>query len=327
MRARADFHTPGNATDDTSPEAYFREIVLHELLTAQEEVALAQHRDAGRAATAQLTASTTTLSEQECSRLEQLVDMGCQAQRRLIECNLRLVVSVARNYLGRGLALLDLVQEGNLGLQIGIDKFDWRRGFRVSTYVHWWIRQSVMRALNRHSRAVRLPTHVVAFLTDAKRAEGALTAELGRQPTDDELAQTLRVNVVQLSAARRMARSPLPLDSPTRIGGDDQRTLGESLPDEAAEQAGSRAAESADLSARLQRVLTELTPREREVLQLRFGLDGLTERTLLEVGIELGLSRERVRQIEATALSRLRSMPGVRRGLAEYIYDVARDAA
>ena len=253
--------------------------------------------------------------------------MGRQAQRRLIECNLRLVVSVARRYLGRGLALLDLVQEGNIGLQIGVDKYDWHRGFRLSTYVHWWIRQSIQHALNQHSRAIRLPAHVVAFLTEAKRAENALAADLGRQPTEDELASRLHVDPAQLRAARLILRSPLPLDAPVRNGEEDQRTLGDSLADDAAEHAGARAVESADLSERLQRSLTELTPRERQVLRLRFGLDGLSERTLVEAGNEMGVSRERARQLEAIALGRLRHMPGLRRDLAEYVHDGWREAA
>jgi RNA polymerase primary sigma factor len=324
MRLRADHHPRVETEVEEPTEAYFREIMRHELLTPQEEVALAQQREAGTTATGQLTASASTLSQPEHLQLEQLVDVGREAQRRLIECNLRLVVSVARHYLGHGLALLDLVQEGNIGLQIGIDKFDWRRGFRLSTYVHWWIRQSIRRALDRHSRTIRLPSHIVTFLIDANRAEGALAADLGRQPTEDELARGLDVDPDQLTATRRVARSPLQLDTPVRLGQDDQRTLGESVADEAAEQAGSRAAENADLSERLQRILTELAPRERQVLRLRFGLDGLNGRTLLETGVEMGVSRERARQLETIALAKLRRMPGVLRELAEYVHDGAR---
>jgi RNA polymerase primary sigma factor len=301
--------------------------VRHELLTAKEEVALAQQLEAGKAATNQLTSSDSILTQQEQQQFEQLIHEGRQAQRRLIECNLRLVVSVARHYLGRGLALLDLVQEGNMGLQVGIDKFDWQRGFRLSTYVHWWIRQNIQRALDQHSRTIRLPGHVVAFLTDANRAESALAVELGRQPTEDELARRLEVDPAQLRAVRRAAQSPLQLDTPVRIGQDDERTVGELVADEAAEQAGPRAAESADLSERLQRILDELAPRQREALRLRFGLDGLNERTLSEAGREMGVSRERVRQLEAMALARLRRMPDVRRNLAVYLDDGGREAA
>ena len=327
MRLRAGRRVRVEAEVGGSPEDYFGEIVRHELLTAHEEVALAQQLEVGKAATAQLTASASTLSQQDHLQLEQLVDTGRQARRRLIECNLRLVVSVARHYLGRGLSLLDLVQEGNVGLQIGVDKYEWQRGFRLSTYVHWWIRQSIHRGLDQYSRTIRLPSHVIAFLSDANRAEGALAADLGRQPTERELASRLDVDPAQLRAARRAARSTLQLDTPARVGQDDERTLGESLSDEAAEQAGQCAAERADLSERVQRILTELAPRERDVLRLRFGLDGLNERTLLEAGSEMGVSRERVRQIEAIALAKLRRMPGLRRELVEYMHDGAGAAA
>lgn len=327
MQLRADRHVRVEAEVEGSPEDYFHEMVRHELLTAHEEVAFAQQLEAGKAATAKLTASESTLSRQDHLQLEQLVDTGRQAQRRLIECNLRLVVSVARHYMGLGLSLLDLVQEGNLGLQIGVDKYDWQRGFRLSTYVHWWIRQSIQRGLDQYSRTIRLPSHVVALLGSANRAENALATDLGRQPTERELASRLEVDPAQLREARRAARSPLQLDTPISVGQDDERTLGESLSDEAAAQAGQRAAERADLSERLQRILTELAPREREALRLRFGLDGHSERTLLEAGREMGVSRERVRQLEAIALAKLRRMPSLRRELAEYMHDGARETA
>src|SRR6266852_5165251 len=262
MRSRVDQHLRGEAEVGESPDAYFREIRRHELLSAHEEVALAQKLEAGKAATVQLRAAASTLGQLDHLQLEQLAEVGRQAQRRLIECNLRLVVSVARHFLGRGLTLLDLVQEGNMGLQTGVGKYDWQRGFRLSTYVHWWIRQSIRHALDQHSRTIRLPSHVIALLTEANRAESALVVELGRQPTEDELAHRLDVDPLQLRAARRVAHSPLQLDTPARLGEDDQRTLGESLADEAAENAGPRAAESADLSERLQRILTELAPRD-----------------------------------------------------------------
>src|SRR5205823_2782992 len=183
-----------------SPTAYFSEMVRHRLLVADEEVTLARQREAGQSAAVQLIAQGTTLCDEQVVELNLLVEAGRQAQQRLIECNLRLVVSIARRYVGRGLALLDLIQEGNMGLQIGIEKFDWRRGFRLSTYVHWWIRQSMLRALGQQSRTIRLPSHVVTLLADARRTESTLATELGRQPTGDEIARRLDTHPSPLGA-------------------------------------------------------------------------------------------------------------------------------
>ena len=299
----------------------------HQLLAAHEEVALAQQLEAGKYAAIQLAAQAPSLSVEQQVELALVAEAGRLGLQRLIECNLRLVVSIARRYVGRGVALLDLIQEGNMGLQIGIEKFDWRRGFRLSTYVHWWIRQSMLHALGQQSRTIRLPSHVVTLLADARRTESTLVTELGRQPTDDEIARRLDIHPSQLSAVRQIARQPAPLDTPARLGQDDLRTLGESLVDAAAEQAGSTAAESADLSKRLHGLITELAPREREVLRLRFGLDGDYERTLAQAGTEMGLSRERVRQLESSALARLRRMPRLRRELADYIRASSYEAA
>jgi RNA polymerase primary sigma factor len=312
-------HSTGDAEGGESPVPYFSEIVRHQLLAAHEEVALAQRLEAGKYAAEQLALQAPSLSDDQQVELNLLAEAGRLAQQRLIECNLRLVVSIARRYVGRGLALLDLIQEGNMGLQIGIEKFDWRRGFRLSTYVHWWIRQSMLRALGQQSRTIRLPSHVVTLLADARRTESTLVTELGRQPTGDEIARRLDIHPSQLGAVRQIARQPAPLDTPARLGQDDLRTLGESLVDAAAEQAGSTAAESADLSNRLHGLVAELAPREREVLRLRFGLDGGYERTLAQAGTEMGLSRERVRQLESRALARLRRMPRLRRELADYV--------
>jgi DNA-directed RNA polymerase sigma subunit (sigma70/sigma32) len=159
-------HSTGDAEGGESPVPYFSEIVRHQLLAAHEEVALAQRLEAGKYAAVLLAAQAPSLSDEQQVELNLLAEAGRLAQQRLIECNLRLVVSVARRYVGRGLALLDLIQEGNMGLQIGIEKFDWRRGFRLSTYVHWWIRQSMLRALGQQSRTIRLPSHVVTLLAE-----------------------------------------------------------------------------------------------------------------------------------------------------------------
>ena len=296
---------------------YLREIAHHELLTAQEEVSLAQRLEVGKAALRELATADETLDPARRLELEHQAEDGERARRRLIECNLRLVVSVARRYLGRGLSFLDLVQEGNIGLQIGVEKYDWRRGFRFSTYVYWWIRQAVTRAIADQSRTIRLPVHVTEFLTKTARAERELAAELGREPTVDEVAQYLDIDPERINEARRAARMPLSLETP--LGEDGELTRGDLIGDDSAAEAARESAEASDLSERLESALDELHPRERQVLRLRFGLDRGHERTLGEVGEELGVSRERIRQIEAEALAKLRRMPRLRRELLEYV--------
>ncbi len=296
---------------------YLREIAHHELLTAQEEVSLAQRLEAGKAALKELATAGVELGAARRDELERVAEDGEKARRRLIECNLRLVVSVARRYLGRGLSFLDLVQEGNIGLQIGVEKYDWRRGFRFSTYVYWWIRQAVTRAIADQSRTIRLPVHVTEFLTKTARAERELAAELGREPSVDEVAQYLDIDPERINEARRAARMPLSLETP--LGEDGELTRGDLIGDETAAEAARESAEANDLSERLEGALDELHPRERQVLRLRFGLDRGHERTLGEVGEELGVSRERIRQIEAEALAKLRRMPRLRRELLEYV--------
>ena len=265
---------------------YLREIARHELLTAEEEVSLAQRLQAGKAALHELATADESLDPDRRFQLEQLADDGERARRRLIECNLRLVVSVARRYLGRGLPFLDLVQEGNIGLHAGIDKYDWRRGFRLSTYVYWWIRQAVLRAIADQSRTIRLPGNIIEFLSRIARTEQELADELGRQPTVDELGHYLDIEPRRIVEARRAARMPLSLEKP--LGEDGELTRGDLIGDDAAAEAGLRSSEAADLSARLGSALDELHPSERQVLRLRFGLDHGPERTLSEVSQELG---------------------------------------
>ena len=221
---------------------YLREIAHHELLTAQEEVSLAQRLEAGKAALRELATADETLDAEHRIELEHLVEDGERARRRLIECNLRLVVSVARRYLGRGLSFLDLVQEGNIGLQIGVEKYDWRRGFRFSTYVYWWIRQAVTRAIADQSRTIRLPVHVTEFLTKTARAERELAAELGREPTVDEVAQYLDIDPERINEARRAARMPLSLETP--LGEDGELTRGDLIGDDTAAEAARESSEA-----------------------------------------------------------------------------------
>ncbi|HEY2593250.1 MAG TPA: sigma-70 family RNA polymerase sigma factor [Chloroflexota bacterium] len=295
---------------------YLRQIANHDLLSAQEEVTLAQRLEEGKAAMRQLATADDSLDPALRVELEDAAEEGDRARQRLIECNLRLVVSVARRYLGRGVPFLDLVQEGNIGLQIGIDKYDWRRGFRLSTYVYWWIRQAITRSVADSSRTIRLPGHVIEFLTKAARGERELAAKLGRQPSVEELAEYLEVEPERIYEARSAARMPLSLEAP--VSQDGELTRGDLIGDEAAGEAPLRSSEASDLSQRLESALDELHPRERQVLRLRFGLDRGHERTLGEVGEVLGISRERIRQIENDGLNKLRRMPRVRRDLLPY---------
>jgi RNA polymerase primary sigma factor len=302
----------------TDTQAYLNEIAQHELLSAEEETQLAQRVEAGRLAQAELEQHADELSADQRHQLQDQVEGGARARARLIECNLRLVVSVAARYRDHSpLQLSDLVQEGNIGLHIGAERFDWRRGFRFSTYAYWWIRQAVTRAIADKSRAIRLPVHANDLLTRAARAERELYVELGRQPSLDELAERLDVERDWLREVRRAARLPLSLEAPVNEDGD--LTRGDLVRDEAAADAPPLAAEASDLAERVGEALEALPVRERQVLRLRFGLNGEPERTLEEVAGVLGVSRELVRQVETTALAHLRAMPRVRRDLREYV--------
>jgi RNA polymerase primary sigma factor len=312
-------HAPLGINQELSGGAdamYLREISNHDLLTQPDEVALAQRMEAGRDAAREL-ASGEQLDDLQRLRLERLVEDGERARRHLIESNLRLVVSVARRYLNRGLGFLDLVQEGNIGLQIGADKYDWRRGFRFSTYVYWWIRQAMTRSLADQSRTIRLPVHAVELLTRVMRAEREMQAESGTMPNLEAIAQYLGLDVERIIEARRAAQAPLSIEAP--LGDDSDMTRGDLLGDETAGHAAHRAVEKQELSARLTEALESLDPRERKIIQMRFGLEQGEERTLSEVAETMGVSRERIRQIEQAALAKLRRMPGLKNEVFEYL--------
>ncbi len=295
---------------------YLREIGNHDLLNADDERRLAQRMETGLEAVARLAAGES-LSELEREPLQHEAEEGARARRHLIECNLRLVVSVARRYLNRGLSFLDLVQEGNIGLQIGVDKYDYTRGFRFSTYVYWWIRQAMTRALADQSRTIRLPVHAVELLTRVTRAERELHATTGVEPSLEEVALFLGLDLERIIEAKRAAQTPLSIEAP--LNDDSDMTRGDTLNDEGAMHAAYREVESRELAERLTAALDTLDPRERRVLQMRFGLERGEERTLTEVAETMGVSRERIRQIEQAALNKLRRMPNLRREVIEYL--------
>jgi RNA polymerase primary sigma factor len=281
---------------------YLREISRTSLLTAEQEVRLARELAAGKDAAARLAGGAGDPSE--CEALEAVIRTGEAARRRLIESNLRLVVAVARKYIGRGVAFLDLVQEGNIGLQRGVERFDWRKGFRFSTYAYWWIRQAVSRAVAEQSRTIHLPSHLIEQLTRYQRAARELNAELGREPTPDEIGRRLDVPADKVRTAFRASLEPISLETP--VGDEAEATIADLIADTES-PATADEAEAEVFGQALDQVLrSHLTPRQLVVLQLRYGLGEQGEHTLDEIGEQLGVSRERARQLEAEAMRKLR---------------------
>ena len=283
---------PEGGADD-AVRSYLKSIGRVKLLTKEDEVRLAK-------------------------RIEQN-DMS--AKNALIEANLRLVVSIAKRYTGRGLTLLDLIQEGNLGLIRAVEKFDWRRGFKFSTYATWWIRQGITRALADQSRTIRIPVHMVETMNRVTRTSRELTVQLGREPTAEEIAATLSadpktaITAERVEEVRRYGRSPISLETP--IGEEGDTELGQLIEDVNAVSPDEAVADQM-LKEQVEKVLDSLEGREERVLRLRFGLDDGRPRTLEEVGSEFGLTRERIRQIEAHALRKLRH-PSRSRKLREFM--------
>jgi RNA polymerase primary sigma factor len=280
---------------------YMREVGTIPLLSAEDERELALTLREGRTAEALLTKGD--LSPRQRERLEQKVREGERARARFIEANSRLVISIARKYLGRGLPLSDLMQEGNLGLIKAVERFDPDRGHRFSTYATWWIRQAVLRAVADQGRTIRLPAHIVDELNRVHRARKQLAQELGREATDDELAEELEVPADRVRDLLHVAGQPLSLETP--VGEDEESTLAEFIEDEDTPTPSSMASRSL-MGERMEDALDSLTEREARVLRLRYGLEDGEDYTLEQVGEKMGLTRERIRQIQSQALRRLR---------------------
>jgi RNA polymerase primary sigma factor len=292
---------------------YLKEVGRVPLLTAEEEVMLAERMEAGEIAQERL--GKDGLKHKAHEKLDRTARDGKAAREHLIRANSRLVISVAKKYIGRGVPFLDLIQEGNIGLIRAANKFEYRRGHKFSTYATWWIRQAVTRAIADQSRTIRVPVHMGDQINKLLRTSHRLTQELGREPTSEELANALEIPTRKAEEMLRVARRPLSLEMPTDDEGESE--LGDFIEDEDS-PAPDDAVSSAMLQEMLKDILQDLPPREVRILQLRYGLvDGETY-TLEEVGRKLGVTRERVRQIEAQALSRLRHPTHARR-LRDYL--------
>ncbi|MDN5345216.1 MAG: polymerase primary sigma factor [Clostridia bacterium] len=282
-----DLSIPENVAIDDPVRMYLKEIGRVPLLTPEEEIELARRMEEGDE----------------------------EAKRRLAEANLRLVVSIAKRYVGRGMLFLDLIQEGNLGLIKAVEKFDYRKGYKFSTYATWWIRQAITRAIADQARTIRIPVHMVETINKLIRVQRQLLQELGRDPSPEEIAKEMDIPVERVREIMKIAQEPVSLETP--IGEEEDSHLGDFIEDEDA-QAPAEAASFMLLREQLEEVMDTLTPREKRVLRLRFGLDDGRARTLEEVGQEFGVTRERIRQIEAKALRKLRH-PSRSKKLKDYL--------
>jgi RNA polymerase sigma factor (sigma-70 family) len=282
---------------------YLESVAEHDLLTAEDEVTLARRMERGRRAQRKLEAEGGDLSSAERARLFRLVHEGDEAQAEFIRSNLRLVISIAKRYTGRGLDMLDLIQEGNLGLIRAVEKFDWRKGFKFSTYATWWIRQAITRGLGNQGRTIRLPVHMVDVVRTVQETALTLSERLRRPPTNEEISEASGLDLERVQIALEAPGDTVSLDRP--VGADGDAELADFVEDEAAPDPFLVAAEG---SARrhLETAMCLLDERERAVIRLRYGLDGDTPRTLSDVGKVFDLTRERIRQIEGRALAKLR---------------------
>jgi RNA polymerase primary sigma factor len=294
-------HTEGGSFDPV--RMYLKEIGKVPLLTAEQEVTLAKRIEAGLLATLKLDEDAETLPDNQRASLQAVQRDGQLARRQLTEANLRLVVSIAKRYVGRGMALLDLIQEGNLGLIRAVEKFDYTKGFKFSTYATWWIRQAITRAIADQARTIRIPVHMVETMNKVLRIQRQMLQELGREPTVEEIALKVDLTPDKVREIQRIAQEPVSLETP--VGEEDDSLLGDFVEDPNV-IAPATAAARALLTEAIEEALQELNDRERAVVRLRFGLDDGQIRTLEEVGKEFGVTRERIRQIESKTLAKLR---------------------
>lgn len=294
-----------NASDPI--RTYLKEIGKTRLLTAREEVMLAKRMEAGKKAEERL-GQMKGLGElpppEEMRRLSRTISDGLAARNHLVQANLRLVVSIARRYTGGTMSLLDLIQEGNLGLIRAVEKFDYRRGFKFSTYATWWIRQAITRAIADQSRTIRIPVHMVETLNKVTRIQRQLTQELEREPNPEEIAARGKLSPERVREVLGLVQEPVSLQTP--IGEEEESQLGDFIEDTAAPTPVD-AASYTMLREQLEKVLASLPERDRRVIELRFGLEDGRPRTLEEVGREFGVTRERIRQIESKTLADLRN--------------------
>lgn len=323
---KIDLSVPEGVSVEDPVRMYLKEIGKVPLLSADEEIELAQKMEAGSVAVEKIPLLKERLAETgdeqekeeiqaEIKALQLDVDRGSDAKKRLAEANLRLVVSIAKRYVGRGMLFLDLIQEGNLGLIKAVEKFDYRKGYKFSTYATWWIRQAITRAIADQARTIRIPVHMVETINKLIRASRQLLQELGREPTPEEIAEEMKMPVERVREILKISQEPVSLETP--IGEEEDSHLGDFIKDDNV-PVPADAATFTLLKEQLEEVLGTLTEREQKVLTLRFGLEDGRARTLEEVGKEFNVTRERIRQIEAKALRKLRH-PSRSRKLKDYL--------
>jgi RNA polymerase primary sigma factor len=310
--AKDDFDLSAIGIDDTV-SLYLKEISRIPLLNASQEVEYARGMETGKRARYRL--NKNHVSSPERTRLEQRIREGEVSRQKLIKANFRLVVSIAKKYIGRGVSFLDLIQEGNIGLIRAVEKFDYHRGYKFSTYATWWIRQAITRAIADQGRTIRVPVHMCERINKLTRVSRQLVQELGREPTSDEIAKELNTTPRKVERIIKISQRPLSLEMP--VGEEQDSHLGDFIPDEMT-LGPTDAASHQLLREQMEDILTSLSPREGRVLQLRFGLKDGKSHTLEEVGKKFGVTRERIRQIEAKALRKLRH-PSRSRKLRDYL--------